>query len=120
MKRDRTLKSLHSAISTFLTQRFPLPTFHVLITVTQVSVSPDGRFAKVWLSLMPVGRDDELSAAEVGEMMGLIAQVKPALKKYLSLRLGRHLRRIPDLLFVQDRSALKASEVSKVLATLRD
>ena len=117
MKRDRIPKLLHGVISTFLRDNFPLETIGVLVTVTEVWVSPDGLLAKVALSFMDVKTPQSKHDKAVKAVMAHIEAEKNALKRYVSHQLGKTLRRIPDIVFVRDRSAVKASRIASLLAT---
>ena len=120
MKKHRVPKLLHGVVSTYLMQNFPLASAKVFITVTEVNVSPDGAMAKVFLSFMPLGDATDNREKQVKAVMEMIESEKPSLKKYVSQHLGKKLRRIPSLYFERDQSALKASQVSQILAKWSD
>lgn len=68
----------------------------LLITVTKVSVSPDLSYARVYLSVFPI--------ADKAGVLKDIKILKPKIRKALSDRSGKQLRKTPDLSFFIDDS----------------
>ncbi len=68
----------------------------VLVSVTEVRVSPDLGFAKTFLSIFPSEKGEEM----IKSVQGNIKSVRYELGK----RLGKQLRIIPDLAFQLDTS----------------
>ncbi len=67
---------------------------NALVTVTQVSMSPDLSYAKIYLSVY--NRDDK--AAAIQEMN----EGKIRLRRSLGTRIRKHIRRIPEIDFFLD------------------
>jgi len=68
----------------------------VLISVTKVRVSPDLSVSKAYLSIFP---------SEKGrEILENINLQKKSIRYELGMRVGKHLRRIPELIFFLDES----------------
>ena len=68
----------------------------VMVTVTNVRVSPDLSVAKAYLSIFPSERGEE--------MMGNIERNGKSIRYELGTRVGQQLRRIPELAFFLDDS----------------
>lgn len=83
---------------------------NTFITVTQVRISPDLSMARVYLSLMMVN-DKSRFIEEISEKKGLV-------KKFLSERIGKKVRIIPDLKFYLDDSAEYAENIDRILKNL--
>ena len=78
----------------FLTEAKQLP--GVLVSVTKVRMSPDLGVSKVYLSIFP----SEKSA----EILENINKQKKVIRYELGLRIGKSVRRIPELIFYLDDS----------------
>ena len=81
------------------------------ITLTNVEVSPDLRYAKVYYSLL--GDDEKRSKATVG-----LESARGFVKRELGKRL--QLRRIPDISFYFDASLEHGSHIDRLLAELKE
>ena len=68
----------------------------VLVSVTKVRMSPDLGVSKVYLSIFP----SEKSA----EILENINKQKKAIRYELGLRIGKSVRRVPELIFYLDDS----------------
>jgi ribosome-binding factor A len=68
----------------------------ILVSVTKVRVSPDLSVSKAYLSIFP--------SAKGKEMLENINRHKKAIRFELGLRVGKSLRRIPELIFFLDDS----------------
>lgn len=77
------------------------------ITVTNVRVSSDLGMAKVYLSFMAV--------KDVAEAMEEVKQHSWALRKSLGIRIGKQVRRIPELSFFIDDSLDYFEEIDRLL-----
>ena len=78
----------------FLLQTKAMP--GVLISVSAVRISPDMSIARVYLSIFPSDRGEEI--------IGNITEHKKAIRFELGNRVGKQLRIIPDLKFFVDDS----------------
>ncbi|MXV43859.1 30S ribosome-binding factor RbfA [Saccharibacter sp. 17.LH.SD] len=79
--------------------------YGVVVTVTEVRISPDFRHATVFVTRL--GRDD------IGAVLPALKRVSSFLKKQLSRKL--RLRSVPDLHFQPDLSLEHAEEVNHLL-----
>ena len=68
----------------------------ILVSVTKVRMSPDLSVAKAYLSIYPSGKSEE--------MMDNINRQKKSIRYELGLRIGKQVRRIPELAFFLDDS----------------
>ncbi|MCB9224357.1 MAG: 30S ribosome-binding factor RbfA [Crocinitomicaceae bacterium] len=78
-----------------------------MVTVTVVKVAPDMSFAKVFLSIFG-GKNNEETFKSIDDHKGEI-------RYELGKRLGKSLRRIPELAFEIDDSLDYAEEIDKLL-----
>ena len=83
---------------------------NAFITVTEVAVSPDLSFAKVYVSLMMV---DEPKA-----FIKKVNELKKDIRKALGMKIGKQVRIVPDLLFVLDETLEKAQNIENLLSSL--
>jgi len=82
-----------------------------LVTVTKVSVSPDMQNAKIYLSVFNSDNKQEV-------MMGL-EENNHRLRFALANKVGKQLRRIPELQFFLDESLDEFFRMEKVFSDLR-
>lgn len=82
----------------------------VMITITEVRISDDRGLAKVYLSFML----NENKAA----MLESIKRQKGKIRGLLGNRVGKKLRRVPDLQFYVDDSVAQAMRISQLLDEL--
>ncbi|MBU0517078.1 MAG: 30S ribosome-binding factor RbfA [Proteobacteria bacterium] len=80
-----------------------------MATITGVDVSPDLRNAKVFFSVL--GDEVQWTSTQEG-----LAAAKPFIRRELSDRL--RIRRVPDLVFVADRSLERAERIDRLLRGL--
>jgi len=79
----------------------------VMITVTNVRISPDMGLAKVYLSIFPTERK--------AETMTLLEEKTGLLRKMLADKVAKQLRRAPDLRFYLDDSLDYFEEIDRLL-----
>ncbi|HEX4887428.1 MAG TPA: 30S ribosome-binding factor RbfA [Luteibaculaceae bacterium] len=77
------------------------------ITVTQVRVSPDLSYARVYLSFFTKDKKEE--------QLKVVQQHTPIIRKMLGLVVGKQMRKIPELAFFIDDSLDYAEEIDKLL-----
>ncbi|MDZ7715044.1 MAG: 30S ribosome-binding factor RbfA [Balneolaceae bacterium] len=82
------------------------------ITVTQVEVTPDLMNAKVFLSIMAPGKDEEAIFANLQEHV-------TAIRKELASKIRHQVRRIPELHFNQDNSAEHVEKMEDLFQKIR-
>ena len=99
---------LHKEIANIIVTRIDNPQIKNTVTITDIKVSKDIRSAVVYF----VTLDKNFKKIEK-----LINELKPTIKFYLSKNV--HLKRIPDIKFVFDDTAIKGQRISKLLDSIR-
>ncbi|BDD02675.1 30S ribosome-binding factor RbfA [Aureibacter tunicatorum] len=79
----------------------------MFITVSEVKMSPDLSFAKVYLSFM--------LAKTPEENIKLINQHKPEIRKFLGNKIAKQVRIVPELAFFLDTTLDNASRIENLL-----
>lgn len=80
------------------------------ITITDVEVSPDLSFAKVYLSLM--------LSEKPSETLEMIQERKSEIRKHLGNRIGKQVRIVPELAFFMDETLEQANRIDDILSKL--
>jgi ribosome-binding factor A len=83
---------------------------NTLITITRVHVSPDLGIARIYISVMTT--DNSQTTIEI------ITDHKSELRKALGNRIGKQVRRVPELIFIEDYGSRHASEIDHILSNL--
>ncbi len=83
---------------------------NAFITITEVKVSPDLGFAKVYISFLMVEKPSDF--------IDLMNRKKSEIRKVLGLKIGKHVRIVPDLLFVLDSTEENAQRIDDILSSL--
>lgn len=99
---------LHKEIANIIVTRIDNPQIKNTVTITDIKVSKDIRSAVVYF----VTLDKNFKKIEK-----VINELKPTIKFYLSKNV--HLKRIPDIKFVFDDTAIKGQRISKLLDSIR-
>ena len=99
---------LHKEIANIIVTRIDNPQIKNTVTITDIKVSKDIRSAVVYF----VTLDKNFRKIEK-----IINELKPTIKFYLSKKV--HLKRIPDIKFIFDDTAIKGQRISKLLDSLR-
>ncbi len=82
--------------------------FHgLMITVTSVRISPDMGVAKIYLSFFPTEKKKE--------GMKMVSEMNTNLRRLLAERVGKQLRKIPELQFFIDDSLDYFEEIDRLL-----
>ncbi|GHT72487.1 ribosome-binding factor A [Bacteroidia bacterium] len=79
----------------------------VMVSVTKVRISPDLSVAKAYLSIFPSEKGKEI--------IENIQQNKKAIRYELGVRIGKQIRRIPELAFFLDDSIDFIEKIDKLL-----
>lgn len=79
-------------------------------TITEVSVSPDLGLARVYLSIFPITK-----AEEVFEHLD---QIKSEIRLKLGKKIGSSVRIIPELAFFHDNTEEKATKIDRLIDDL--
>ena len=99
---------LHKEIANIIVTRIDNPQIKNTVTITDIKVSKDIRSAVVYF----VTLDKNFKKIEK-----VINELKPTIKFYLSKNV--HLKRIPDIKFIFDDTAIKGQRISKLLDSTR-
>lgn len=81
------------------------------MTVTGVDLSPDLRVAKVFVTTLQEGKEEESALQGLGHALG-----------FIRAELGRrmNLRYIPELIFCRDRSEQRGNRIDQLLDSLHE
>ena len=103
----KTAKLLQKELGEIFVQKNAQLLGNTMVIVTEVSVSPDLRLAKVYLSfILDKNRD---------VMLGKVEQQRGIIRKFLGNRIGSKLRKVPDLRFYLDDSSTQAVKIQQLL-----
>ena len=91
IRTNRIARLLQKALGDIVLQETHRLLNGYMITITEVEVSPDLSLAKVYLSVVAI--DGEV------DVVVLMEQQKKALRKLLGQRVGKKIRKVPDLRF---------------------
>ena len=80
------------------------------ITVTTVRLTPDLSLARVYLSFMPIA-----SVGKPEEGLALVRSEGYHIRKLLAGKVGKHLRKMPELRFLLDDSLDRYEEIDDLL-----
>lgn len=83
---------------------------HSLVTLTEVEVSPDLSLAKIYLSVFPI-KDAE-------EVFFHLNDIKSEVRKLLGNKIGKRIRKIPELAFFHDDTEEKAAHMDRLIDSL--
>ena len=109
-RQQKVSKLLQKEISEII-QKDSLGIFrNQFVTVTHVKVSPDLSFSDIFLSLFNVSKPDEL--------IWEVQDRKSEIRKELGIRIGKHMRIIPDLKFHLDETEERAQRINKLFSDL--
>ena len=83
---------------------------HSLVTLTETDVSPDLSLCRVYISVLPI--------QNAPDIMDILNQRKSEIRKYLGNKIGKRIRKIPELAFFHDTTEEKASEMDRLIDNL--
>jgi ribosome-binding factor A len=101
---------LHKTLGEIFLQAIPRMLGKVMVTVTEVSMSPDLGTAKVYLSF--------IANENKSELLAKVEQHKGELRRLLGIRIGNKVRKVPELQFYIDNAAQHAAKMNQLLDTL--
>jgi ribosome-binding factor A len=78
-----------------------------MVTVTEVRMSPDGEYARVWVSVFPFDRHEAIMAS--------IETNKWLIRKTLGAKVRNQMRVVPELTFVLDDSFEYIDKIDSLL-----
>lgn len=79
-------------------------------TITDVSVSPDLGLARIYLSIFPISKAEEVFQH--------LEEIKSELRLKLGKKIGKNVRIIPELAFFHDDTEEKASKMDQLINKL--
>lgn len=103
-------KLIRQEVSEILQRDFIGRTSGTLVTVSDVSMSPDLGLAKIYFSIFPVAQSEKV--------MEMLHAEKSKVRGALGRRIGKEVRIIPELAFFDDRTAEEASKMDQLLDSL--
>ena len=103
-------KLIRKEISEILQREYSGRFMGSLVTVSDVSMSPDLGLARVYFSIFPVTKATEL--------MEMLNDEKSKIRGSLGRRIGKEVRIIPELAFFDDQTAEEASRMDQLLDSL--
>ncbi len=81
-----------------------------LVSVSDVTMSPDLGLARIYLSIFPVSKTDAV--------MEMLNAEKSRLRGALGKRIGKQVRIVPELALFDDKTAEEASHMDKLIDSL--
>lgn len=83
---------------------------NTLLTITRVHVSPDLSVARIYISVLTTDNSQAI--------IEQIIDQKSVLRKALGNRIGKQVRRVPELVFLEDHGSRHTSEIDDILSNL--
>lgn len=81
-----------------------------LVTISDVSMSPDLGLARIYLSIFPV--------SNIAKIMEAIEDEKSRIRGSLGKRIGKEVRIVPHIAFHADKTAEEAEKMDKIINKL--
>ncbi|HCZ08869.1 MAG TPA: 30S ribosome-binding factor RbfA [Flavobacteriales bacterium] len=110
IRQERLAALLQKEIGSLLQQESSLRFGGHFITVTTVRLTPDLSLARVYLSFMPIA-----SVGKPEEGLALVQAEGFFIRKKLAGKVGKHLRKMPELRFFLDDSLDHYEEIDGLL-----
>jgi ribosome-binding factor A len=83
---------------------------NALLTITRVQVSPDLSVARIYISVMATGK--------VENVIDQVNLQKSELRRALGNRIRKQVRKVPELIFVEDQGSEHAQNIDDILSRL--
>ncbi len=109
-RQQKISRLLQKDLSEIIRERFRDELKNAIISVTRAEVSPDLSVAKIYLSALAVGPDQN--------PLELVEAHQSEIRKLLGFRIGKQVRRIPELIFIEDQGSQHAAEMDQLLNRL--
>ncbi len=81
-----------------------------LVTVIEVTVSPDLSLAKIYMSVLP--------SSQAEEVFDRMEERKSEIRKLLGNKIGKRIRKIPELAFFHDNTQEQALKMDNLIDSL--
>ena len=108
---ERVAQMIRREIADILEHRMRDPRIAALVSVTDVEVTSDLSFARVFVSVLAEGE-------ELDRTLATLSKAAPFARRELAPRLG--LREMPEIRFELDNSIQRGARVDELLRKLRD
>ncbi|MDH3709230.1 MAG: 30S ribosome-binding factor RbfA [Cyclobacteriaceae bacterium] len=109
-RQQKVARQLQKDLSDIIRRRMGDQFRNTIITVTRVQVSPDLSVARVHISALSVDKRQKV--------IDYIMDHKSEIRKSLGLKIGKQVRKIPELVFIEDHGSQYASEIDGILSKL--
>ena len=103
-------KLIQEELSDIYQRRFQGTFIGCLVTISDVEMSPDLSFAKVFISIFP--------AIQSSNVMEKLNEEKSQIRGDLGRRIGKNVRIIPEIAFFTDATAEEADRIDKIIGDL--
>ena len=110
VRTQKTARLLQKTLAAIFLQETDRLLDNMMVTVTEVCVSPDLGVAKVYLSFV-LNKDR-------ADIMAKVVQHKGAFRRLLGNRIGNKLCKVPELKFYTDDSVAHATKIHQLLEEL--
>lgn len=80
------------------------------VTLTDVEVSPDLSLAKAYFSVLPIDKAESV--------LDRLNDIKSEVRKLLGNKIGKRIRKIPELAFFHDATGEEASKMDRLIDSL--
>lgn len=110
IRTERLAAVIQRDLGTIIQKSYQKP--GTFVTVTQVEVTDDLLIAKVYLSIMAPGKDEDALFANLQKHVDSI-------RKELASKIRHQVRRIPELHFMQDKSAEHVEKMESLFQKIR-
>ncbi len=107
---DRVAEAIREEAARFLTEGVKDPRVRAMVTVTGVDVTPDLRYAKIFVSVL--GSDEERASTFEG-LESVQGHMRSRLARAMRLRVA------PEVRFVADESIARAARIDTLLNQIR-
>ncbi|WP_420384750.1 30S ribosome-binding factor RbfA [Roseivirga sp.] len=109
-RQQKFSKLIKEEISKIFHQQFSGAFMGKLVTITDVEMSPDLGFAKIFVSVFPILHADDI--------VEFIEENKSKVRGALGRAIGKEVRIIPELAFFLDSTAEQASKIDSLIDSL--
>jgi ribosome-binding factor A len=103
-------KLIQEEISDIYQRRFQGSFSGSLVTISDVEMSPDLSFAKIFVSIFPSNKTQDV--------MEKLNEDKSQIRGDLGRRIGKNVRIIPEIAFFSDSTAEEADRIDKIIDDL--
>ena len=106
-RKDKVSRLIQKELSSIFQNDYQHIFNGIIVSITTVRISVDFSYAKIFLSIFPVKKPQEV--------VSLINKIKPRIRLDLGKKIRNQLRIVPDLQFYLDDSSEYSSEIERLL-----